>query len=570
MDFDVVIEKGSVVDGSGNPWFRANIGIKEGRIAEISRLPFKDTAETIDAKGLVVCPGFIDLHSHSDFSIMIHNRAESSLHTGLTTMGVGQCGSDAYTLTKESKSIVSRAIANFSRVPVEQVEVDWLNLGEWRERLEVKGIGANIAPYVGFGNLRRCIMGVEGEGGERYEPTEVELDEMKGMLENQMGHGAFGMSTGLRYSEQRNAYTEEVIELAKVVAKYGGIYISHMRGEADVLIESCKELIEICEEAGIPGCYSHHKAMFPENWGKPSETMRLIDRARARDIEIYCDQYCQLYAREVNLGTWFMRHDMAENESKKPPSVDDLIEDLKDNEKWEELKKRAKESFTQDVEKNEERKRVLGERGVKVPNIWNPATFDFIVYSKTRPDLTGMNFTKAAEAMGIENFWDAIRELYIADDGNTYVAAGGMCEEDIITILKHPTSSVSTDDRSMDWAPSLRSTGLLPHPRGYGVYAKVLGRYVRDIKILGIEEAVRKMTSLPAQFLGLKYRGMIREGYWADIVLFDPETVEDRSTFEKPVTYPLGIPYVLVNGQVVISKGKHTGQLPGIILFPKA
>jgi N-acyl-D-amino-acid deacylase len=570
MDFDIVIKNGRIIDGSGNPWFKANIGIKDGKIAKINRLPLNETAKTIDAEGLVVCPGFFDLHSHSDFSIMIHNKAESSLHMGLTTMGVGQCGSDSYTLIEEYKQMMKIGIASFARVPVEDVEVDWSNLAEWREKLEKKGIGANLAPYVGFGNLRTCVMGVEGKGGERYTPTEDELEKMKSILDQQMRHGAFGLSTGLVYSEQRNASTEEIVELAKVVAKHGGIYISHMRGEDDTLIEACKELIAICEKAGVRGCFSHHKAMFPENWGKPCETMRLIDRARAKGIEIYCDQYCQPYAREANLGSWFISYLMGE-EMRAPPSVDELIKDMKNLEKWEEIKKKAIESYEKDVEKNEERKKVLGKHGIKVPAIWNPATFDYVVYSKTHPDFVGKNFTEVAEAMGIGDFWDAIRDLYIADDGNTYVAAGGMCEEDIITILKHPASSVSTDDWSMDWVPPMRyPTGLLPHPRGYGVYAKVLGRYVRDMKILRLEEAIRKMASLPAQFLDIKDRGMIREGYWADIVLFNPKTVKDLATFEKPATYPEGIPYVLVNGQIVISEGKHIGALPGKVLFHKA
>lgn len=341
-----------------------------------------------------------------------------------------------------------------------------------------------------------------------------------------------------------------------------------MRGEASTLIESCVELIKICEQADVHGCFSHHKAVWPENWGKLSETMRLIDRAREKGIEIYADQYCQLHAREANLGSWFGRNllTVEENETATLPSVDELLESLKDPEKWKAIKEVAIKSYEQEVAKNEERKRVLGERGVKVPDLWNPAMFDYIVYSKTRPDLIDKNFSEVAEAMGYEDYWEAIRDLYIADDGNTYVAGGFMREEDIITILKHPATSVSTDDWSLDQAPSMRYLGSLPHPRGYGVYPKLLGRYVRDLQILRLEEAIRKVTALSAQFLGLKDRGMLREGYWADIVLFNPENIEERATFEHPATYPAGIPFVLVNGEFVIKNGKYTGALPGKVL----
>ncbi len=567
MDFDIVINNGKIMDGSGNPWFKSNLGIKDGKVLRISRLPLNG-GKNLDARGLIVCPGFIDLHSHSDFSISVHNRAESSLHMGLTTMGVGQCGQDTYTLNRRFRRIQKVVISVFSHVPIKDVKMEWINLEEYRAHLENIGIGANLAPYVGFANLRTIIMGLEGYGGERNLPTEEELEKMKSLLEQQMEFGAFGLSTGLRYSEQRNALTDEVIGLAKVAAKYGGIYISHMRGEADVLIESCKELIQICKAASIPGCYSHHKAVLPENWGKPTETMRLIDRARAEGIEIYCDQYCQIHAAESNLGSVFGQHMLGGLESKVIASVDELLEILKDSEKWEEMKKTSKEAHEKEVEKNTERKKALHKYGIKVPEIWNPEVFFYIVYSKTRPDLEHKNFTEVAINMGYDDYWDAIRDLYIADNGNTLICAGIMSEDDIITILKHPASSVSTDDWSMDRAPSMRSLmGSLPHPRGYGVYPKVLGRYVREMKVLRIEEAIRKMTSLPAQFLGLRDRGLLQEGYFADIVVFNPNTIQDLSTFEKPVTYPAGISYVLVNGKIVMKDGNHTGELPGKVLF---
>lgn len=562
MELDIVIQNGMIADGSGNPWFKADFGIKDGKIVEISRTKLEGNGKTINAEGLVVSPGFIDLHTHSDRSVVMHNRCENYLRMGVTTMGGGQCGSSIFPITERI----------LERMPEEMAsEVDWTTLAGWRKHMEAKGVGANLAPYVGFGSLRRCVMGVEGEGGERYEPTEAEMGEMKSHLDQAMREGAFGLSTGLRYSEQRNAFTEEVIELARVVAKYGGMYISHMRSESDRLIEACKELIEICEKANIRGCYSHHKAMFPENWGKPSETMRLLDEARARGLEIYCDQYPWEYARETNLGTWFRGQLDPEEKKTEPVTLEELVDAMRDPERWEMIKQGAVRAYDEEVEKNEERKRALGERRVAVSAIWNPETFDYVVYSKTRSDLVGKNLRGVAEAMGLEDFWEAARELYIADEGLIYVAAGGMREADMITILKYPTTSVSTDASALDLSKipfSEMSQRLSPgHPRGWGTFPKVLQRYVREMGVLRLEDAVRKMTSLPAQFLDVKDRGAVRKGCWADITIFDLERIENRATYAEPTLYPLGIHYVIVNGQVVIEKGEHTGSLPGKILF---
>ena len=565
MKLDIVIRNGMIVDGSGNPWYKADIGIDDGRIVEISRTSIEDGGKTIDAWGLAVSPGFIDLHTHSDRSVTTHNRCENYLQMGVTTMGGGQCGSSIFPITERMLEKMPKELAS---------EVDWSTLAGWREHMEAKGVGANIAPYSGFGTLRRCTMGTEGEGGERYEPTETEMEEMKSYLEQTMREGAFGLSTGLRYSEQRNAFTDEVIKLARIVAKYGGMYIWHMRSESDRLIEACMELIEICEKAGVRGCYSHHKAMFPENWGKPSETMRLLDEARTKGLEIYCDQYPWKYARETNFGTWFREHLEAGEGEAKPVTLGKLVEAVRDPERWERIKRGAVQAYREEVEKNEERTRVLGERRVKVSAIWNPETFDYVVYSKTRPDLVGKNLRGVADAMGLEDFWEAARELYMADKGLTYVAGGGMREADMITILGHPATSVSTDASAHDLSKTPfeeMNQRLSPgHPRGWGTFPKVLQRYVREMGVLRLEDAVRKMTSLPAQFLDMKDRGVLRESCWADITIFDPERIECRATYAEPTLYPSGIYYVIVNGQVVVERGEHTGSLPGKILFHEA
>jgi N-acyl-D-amino-acid deacylase len=566
--YDLIIKNGTIVDGTGNPWYKADVGIKDGKIAAIARTGLDDGQRVINAAGWVVSPGFCDLHAHSDFTILYHNRAENALHQGVTTEGTGQCGQSMYPLTEAQQENAREVIASFALEDVEEVTVDWTTLEEWRNRVEDQGLGINLAPYCGHGTVRQCVMGVEGKGGERYEPTPEEMDKMKAMVRQAMEDGAFGLSTGLRYPPGRNAFTEEVIELSKVAAESGGVYISHMRSESDTLIESVKELIRICEEAGLPGSMSHHKAMLRENWGKPSETMRLLDEARARGLEIMCDFYPWTHAAESNLGSAFLPHLLSPELSpqEKKHKVENLRQEIQDPQTWEEGKRRAREEFAQQVENNQKRREALKKRGVQVPNLWDPETFYYVVHSRTHPELVGKNLREIAQVMGMEDYWDAARDLYLADEGTTYIAAGIMREEDVITILKHPASSVSTDGHASDQPPAFDDPRAGTHPRNYGTYPKVLQRYVRDMKILRLEEAIRKMTSLPLQFLGIKDRGLIKEGMWADVVVFDPQQIENKATYAEPCLHPVGIHYVLVNGQIAIEEGRHTGMLAGRVL----
>lgn len=445
-------------------------------------------------------------------------------------------------------------------------EKRWLTLDEWMKKLEKRGIGINITSLVGHGTIRSCVMGVEDEGGERLIPTEEELEEMKTMVEGAMKNGAFGLSTGLVYPPGRNALTEEVTELCRVVTRYGGLYASHLRSEMDMLLEAIWEFIDICERAGVRGLLSHLKVGGRNNYGKVCEAVRLVDRARARGIDIIIDQYPWRYPGGTTLGERF---------SPDVKSRQELIQKLKDSEEWKKLKDATLERQEKRMKLYEELKRKLEEKGG-----WMPKQFwlytgiaGTVICSKAHPEFEGKSFQEVADTMGVDDMWEAIRILLIDDEGYTCGTSADpdpFSEEDIIILMRHPVTVISTDASAMDNSKTslqqLRDNLSMPHPRGWGTYPKILGKYVRGLKILTLEDAIRKMTSLPAQFLGLQDRGLIREGFWADIVIFNPEKVDNRATYWDPCQYPEGILYVIVNGKIAVDDGKHTGALAGKVL----
>ncbi len=560
MGFDIVIRGGRIYDGTGNPWFRADIGISDGKIVRVSRTPLRDADRVIDATGLAVSPGFINLHSHSDVTILYHNNAENCLAMGLVTELTGNCGISVAPVTEKYRDAILREIRSLAFCPIEGIE--WTTLGDWMKKVEEKGLGINIAPLIGHGTVRGCVMGKEGEGGERVVPTEEEMEEMKAMVEEAMKEGAFGMSTGLVYAPGRNALTDEIIELCKVVAKYGGVYTSHIRSEGDQLIEAVWEFIEICERAGVRGVISHHKASGRNNFGKVCETLRLVDRARRRGIEIIIDQYpWRIGGVTKSLGGRFKPEVKTRRE---------LVEKLKDPEEWEKLKAAMMKRRERERALYEERRRRLEEKGGWAPRPYAVRAGGVILYSKKHPEFEGKSFQEVADAMGVDDVWEALRALLIEDEGYTVAGNIPYSEEDIVTVMRHPVTTVSTDQYAMDNSKvsqsQLADNLSYPHPRGWGTYPKILGKYVRKEKVLTLEEAIRKMTSLPAQFLGLQDRGLIREGFWADIIVFDPEKVDNRATYGDPCRYPEGIPYVIVNGQLAVDEGEHTGVLAGRVL----
>ncbi len=530
MEYDILITGGRIIDGTGNPWFRADIGIKNGKIVSIGKLSGEEAKEVISAEKLIVCPGFIDIHSHSDFTLLVNPRAESKVRQGVTTEIIGNCGSSAAPILGQLRDEMSRVAERYG------IKIDWTYMGEYLRKLEENGIAVNVATYVGFANIRVAVMGYENR-----EPNKEELEEMKSLAARSMDEGAIGLSTGLRYDPQSYAKTSEIIEIAKVVAEKGGIYASHIRDEGDrgLLLEAIKEAIEIGEKANIPVQISHLKILAKPLWDKCDEMLRIIEEARERGIDVTADQY-PYNASGTSLLAWIPKWAHEGGREK-------LLERLENKE----MRAKIKEELVRVMELRGGPERALISRFEADPALEGLTVKQVADKWKTSPDEAAMRLVEIAvkreSSLGIINF--------------------NQSEENIVKIMKKPWVMISTDGYAL--APyGILSKGV-PHPRSYGTYPRVLSKYVRKEKILTLEEAIRKMTSLPASKLRFFDRGIIRPGFWADIVIFDPKKVVDKADYMNPKQYPEGIKYVIVNGVIVIREGEHTGELPGKVLRRK-
>jgi len=526
--FDVIIKNGRVVDGAGNPWYKADIGITADRIVQIGRLDKEEATTVLDARRLIVSPGFIDMHSHSDLLLLINPKAESKIRQGITTEVTGNCGGSAAPLNDLLKGEMRKTTPILDEA---KLELDWSTMRGYLNRLDKQGVAVNVAPLVGHENIRAVIIGLEDRA-----PNEAELKKMKKALSQAMEDGAFGMSTGLIYPPGCYAKTDELIELSKVVAKYGGIYTSHIRGEGDELVSSVKEAIRIGEEARLPVEISHHKAGGKANWGKVQQTLKMMEKARAKGVDVTCDVYpytAASFGLSAMLPPWTYDGGLPK-----------LIERLKDSETRKKLRKEMQ----------------IGISGWSSP--LKAAGWDatLIARSRLHKEYEGKTVKEITKAKKIDPF-DFVFDLLIEENASVSVVRFAMCEEDVRTVLKHSDAMIGTD------ASAIAPYGALgkgkPHPRAYGTFPRVLGRYVREEKVLRLEDAVRKMTSLPAQKLGLRDRGLIVEGMKADVTIFNSDKVLDKSSYTEPHQYPEGIEYVLVNGKVVIERGEHTGALAG-------
>ena len=500
QDYDLIIRGGKVVDGSGNLWYHADIAIKNDRIAEIGQLSNHEAKRVIDAHGLVVAPGFIDPHTHALRGIFEVPNAESALLQGVTTLTEGNDGSSPY--------------------PIDRHYADIDNLR----------ISPNWAVFVGQGTIRQRVIGF---GLRKATPDEMER--MKQMVRDAMEQGALGISTGLFYVPGSFTSTEEVIELSKVAAEYNGIYISHIREEAAQLIDSVQETIRIGEEADIPVQITHHKVIGVENWGASIESLRLVDEARKRGVDVTIDQYPYTASQT---------------------SINALIPQWAQAGGREEMLSRINSAETYSTIKNEVVAKILYDRGGGDPkNV-------FISRNSWDPDMAGKNLAELAIDAGLEptpeNAADVVFDI-IRGGGATavYHAIG---PEDVDRIMQHPATAIGSDG-----PVGVFGEGA-PHPRQYGTFARVLGLYVRERKILSLEEAIRKMSSQSARRLGIHDRGLITKGNFADIAIFDPDEIIDKATFENPHQYAIGTKFVLVNGAVVVENGQHTGARPGRIL----
>jgi N-acyl-D-amino-acid deacylase len=522
LDFDFLLVNGRVVDGTGNPWFKADVGIKGDYISAVRKSLDAGTERVIDAEGLVVAPGFIDIHGHSSYSVLIDPRVESKIRQGVTTEVSGHCGTSPAPMSQAVKEYRQRFMK--ARFP-EGFELNWETMGEYLDRIDEGGSAFNVVPLVGQGSVRQNVMGFE----DRH-PTEGELDEMRELMAGALKDGAWGMSSGLVTTPSCYADTDELTELAKVVAEHYGVYYIHLRGEGETLFKALDEAFEICERSRVSLEIVHFKASGRENWGNTEEGLRRVEEARSRGMDVTLDQYPYV-ASSISLSALI------------PPWAHEggnekLLERLRDPE----VRRRIKEGPA----------RLTGELG------------DVMISSaKNHPEYEGMRVPEIARIEG-KNPMDTVLDLLIAENAQASMVVFGMSEEDVMRVMRSPYMMVCSDGLGI--SPRGAQNRGKPHPRYYGAFPRVLSRYVREKGVLSLQEAVRKMTSLPAQRIGLRDRGFLRAGFKADIVMFDPETVTDEATFTDPHRFPKGIPYVMVNGALVVDEGEQTEELPGEVI----
>ena len=496
-EFNILILNGQIFDGTGKESFRADIGIRDGRIAEIGSLSTKSSDEIIDANGLAVAPGFIDLHTHTERQLLDFPDIQNYTRQGVTTVLGGNCGASP------------------------------IQIGDYLSKAESTGIALNLALLVGHNSVRREVMGTENRHS-----TPEEQEEMQAIIDQAMHEGAFGLSSGLLYVPGTYSNTEEVVELATVAAYHGGIYATHMRNESTQLLQSMDEALHIGREAGLPVHISHHKAVGKRMWGQSVASLAKIESAIAEGLDVTADQYPYTASSTTLLvlfPSWALEG-----------GRENILERLNKPDQ----RAQIKETIIRNI---------LHDRGGGDPSSVVVAAYE------TDKSLEGKNLGEITELRGKaptpENAADTLMELIEAGPGSGIYHA--MNEDDVQRIMQHPRVTCASDGATIEF------NAAKPHPRNYGTYPRVLGHYVREQAVLPLTEAIRKMTSLPAQRLGINDRGIVSEGAWADLVLFDPARVIDTATWKDPHSYPKGIPHVLVNGVAVIRDSEWTGAFPG-------
>jgi len=528
--FDLVITNGHIVDGTGSPWYSGDIGIRDGHIAAIGNLSAAARKRTVDAKGKVVAPGFIDMLGQSETTILVDPRLPSKIYQGITTEITGEGGSAAP---------LNDAIIAADRLGYEHYKInpDWRTFRQYFSRLEKQGMGINLASFVGATQVRRMVL-----GDADVKPTPEQLEKMKALVRDAMRDGAVGVSTSLMYAPAPYAKTEELIALASEASKSGGIYATHMRNESDSALEAIDEAVRIGREAHIPVEIWHFKIAGKANFGKMPDLIARVNQARAEGVDVEADTYA--YTAWFNSMSAFVpawAHDGGDAK---------LIERLKDPATRVRIRK---DMETPSKDWDNEWDEISGPQDVIIGVVQNPSLKKF----------QGKRLNEVAQIMNKDPM-DTLFDLLIEDKAFTGCAVFGMSEPDVALALQQPWVSVDND------ASGASPDGILgdehPHPRAYGTFPRVLRKYVREEKKLTLEEAIRKFSALPAQRMRLTDRGVLKQGMWADVVVFNPETVRDVATYDDPNRLSEGMEYVLINGVPVIEGGKMTGALPGRVL----
>src|SRR5437667_406805 len=527
--FDVLIANGRIVDGTGAPWFRGDVGIVGDRIAAVGSIAGATAATTVDATNLVVAPGFIDLLGQSEFNVLVDNRAASKILQGVTTEVTGE-GSSIAPVNDRMIQEARRMSEYFG------VGQNWRTLADYFRRLETQSRPAiNIATFVGAGGIRNYVIGKDDRPA-----TAAELEQMKRLVATAMEQGALGLSTSLQYVPDRFASTDEIVELAKVAAKYGGVYFTHQRSESGRIFESVDEVIAISKQAGIPAEIWHLKTAYKSNWGKMPEVLRRLEQARAGGVDVTANQYP--YPRASNgldacLPLWV-----------REGGLEKMLARLRDPVQRERIKREMEDPDVTGWENQWYGSG--GGDGVMLSSVLNPELRKY----------EGQTLTQIGEAMG-KDPRDAVMDLVIADRGESSVIISIMSEEDVRTALQHRLVGIGTDSGAQ--AEDGKLSESKSHPRAWGSFPRILGKYVRDEHLLTLEEAIRKMTSKAAARVHLIDRGILRPGMMADITVFDPATIRDLSTFENPNRYSTGVTHVFVNGRRIVADGAITSERPG-------
>ncbi|HEV2053625.1 MAG TPA: D-aminoacylase [Methylomirabilota bacterium] len=526
---DLKIVGGQVLDGTGAPAVRADVGVTGDSITAVGDLSREPAGETVEAAGLTVAPGFIDMHSHSDWRLFENRRAESKIRQGVTTEVVGNCGFSPAPVSDEFREDMK----GFAPYLGHGMDFSWRSVKDFLRRYEDDGLALNVAQLIGHGTLRLAVMGFA-----RRPPSAKELARMRSLMESAMADGACGLSTGLIYAPGSYSETREIVEIARAAAR-GGFYASHIRDEGAKLLDSVAEAIRVGEEGGLPVQVSHIKAAGRPHWGRVKDALSLIDAARARGLDIMADVY-PYTASSTTIRTLLP-------DSALEGGIEAMLGRLRDPA----ARARIRDEMAHGA--------VLA-RGVGWGDI-------MIAYAPSRPEAQGLRLDEIGRRWGRDPV-DCAFEVIEAEKGKGFVILFQLDEADLRKALVHPHVMIGSD------GSSLVATGQLsvgkPHPRSYGTFPRVLGRYVRDEGVLTLPAAIHKMTGMPAARLGLKDRGAIRAGAKADVVAFSPGRVADLATYEDPHRYAAGIEHVIVNGRAVVRGGEHTGNLPGRVLRPAA
>jgi N-acyl-D-amino-acid deacylase len=529
--YDVLIRGGTVYDGSGKAPRRADVALKGDRVAAVGDLGDATAKVVIDAKGLAVAPGFINMLSWSTESLLHDGRGQSEIRQGVTTEIMGE----GWSMGPVNDAVKKRMKAEQTHV---RYDIEWTTLGDYLRFLERKGVSHNVASFVGATTVRENVL-----GNDNKKPTPEQLDRMRRLVETEMRDGALGVGTALEYAPSYYADTEELIELCKVAAKYQGKYITHMRSEGARLLEGVDEAIRISREAKIPAEIYHFKAAGKDYWAKMPDAIAKVEAARRDGLKVTANMYCYT-AGATGLDACV------------PPWAQDG----------------GAVAMRRRLRDPDLRKRVVAdikERKKDTPNFYLDAGAPeniLLVGFRTEAlqPLTGKTLAAVAKDRGKDPV-ETLVDLLIEDESRIDTVYFTQSEDVVRKLVALPWVSFGSDEASQ--APEGVFLKTMPHPRAYGNFARLLGKYVREEKLLPLEEAVRKLTSLPARNLGLDKRGLLEEGYYADVVVFDPKTIADKATFEKPHQYAVGVKHVFVNGTAVLKDGEHTGAKPGRALW---